>query len=73
MREGTSRAAATRSHWLEILDRYMQDRDVPGSADYWSPRLRDGFTGRDNCHSGRQGRRCRAIPVREQRLLSPPV
>ena len=39
MRDYSSRAAATRSHWLETLDRYMQDRDVPGSADYWSPRL----------------------------------
>jgi len=39
MRDNSSRAAATRSHWLETLDRYMQDRDVPGSADYWSPRL----------------------------------
>ena len=39
MRDNNSRAAATRSHWLETLDRYMQDRDVPGSADYWSPRL----------------------------------
>ena len=39
MRDNSSRAAATRSRWLETLDRYMQDRDVPGSADYWSPRL----------------------------------
>ena len=39
MQDNSSRAAATRSHWLETLDRYMQDRDVPGSADYWSPRL----------------------------------
>jgi phenylacetate-CoA ligase len=34
-----SRAAATRTHWLEILDRYVQDRDAPGSPNYWSPRL----------------------------------
>ena len=39
MRDNSSRAAATRSHWLKTLDRYMQDRDMPGSADYWSPRL----------------------------------
>jgi phenylacetate-CoA ligase len=39
MRGNNSRAAATRRHWLETLDRYVQDRDVPGSADYWSPRL----------------------------------
>jgi phenylacetate-CoA ligase len=34
-----SRAHATRAHWLQTLDRYVQDRDAPGSADYWSPRL----------------------------------
>ena len=39
MRDNNWRAAASRSHWLETLDRHMQDRDVPGSANYWSPRL----------------------------------
>ena len=60
--DNSSRAAATpRPIWLETLDRYMQDRDVPGSADYWSPRLdtasRDEITAiqdaksRHRCHS----------------------
>jgi phenylacetate-CoA ligase len=35
----SSRAATTRTHWLETLDRYVQNRDAPGSADYWSPSL----------------------------------
>jgi phenylacetate-CoA ligase len=34
-----SRADATRAAWLAVLDRYCQDRDAPGSARYWSPRL----------------------------------
>jgi phenylacetate-CoA ligase len=39
MRDDNSRAAATRTHWLETLDRYLQNRDAPGSTDYWSPGL----------------------------------
>ena len=39
MSDNSSRAATTRNHWLETLDYYVQDRDAPGSADYWSPRL----------------------------------
>ena len=34
-----SRADATRAVWLGLLDRYCEDRDAPGSARYWSPRL----------------------------------
>jgi len=34
-----SRAAATRRAWLETIERHRHDRDAPGSADYWSPRL----------------------------------
>ena len=49
MNKSGSRAQATRAHWLETLDRYVADRDAPGSADYWSPRLdtasRDELTG----------------------------
>ena len=39
MDKSGSRAQATRAHWLETLDRYVADRDAPGSTDYWSPRL----------------------------------
>jgi phenylacetate-CoA ligase len=39
MAHDSSRAAATRSQWLEILDRHVQNRDAPGSAKYWSPGL----------------------------------
>jgi phenylacetate-CoA ligase len=33
------RAAATRRTWLETIERFREDRDRPGSARYWSPRL----------------------------------
>jgi phenylacetate-CoA ligase len=33
------RAAATRQAWLETIEHHRHDRDAPGSADYWSPRL----------------------------------
>jgi phenylacetate-CoA ligase len=33
------RAAATRQAWLETIERHRHDRDAPGSAEYWSPRL----------------------------------
>ena len=33
------RAAATRRVWLDTIERHRHDRDAPGSADYWSPRL----------------------------------
>ncbi len=39
MSEDGSRAGATRRRWLESLERYLQDKDAPGSADYWSPNL----------------------------------
>ncbi len=35
----TDRSDATRRHWLETLEKYMQDPDSAGSADYWSPKL----------------------------------
>jgi phenylacetate-CoA ligase len=34
-----SRAHATRTAWLAVLDRFCENRDAPGSADYWCPRL----------------------------------
>src|SRR6204780_567092 len=39
MTDRTGRAAATRRAWLETIERHRHDRDAPGSADYWSPRL----------------------------------
>ncbi len=33
------RADKTRARWLETLERFREDRDAPGSAQYWSPRL----------------------------------
>ena len=33
------RAEKTRTHWLETLERFREDRDAPGSSEYWSPRL----------------------------------
>ncbi|HEU5017932.1 MAG TPA: AMP-binding protein [Pseudolabrys sp.] len=39
MSSDVSRAAATRARWLETLERYREDRDAPGSAEYWSPHL----------------------------------
>jgi phenylacetate-CoA ligase len=35
----TDRREATRRVWLETLDKYMQNPDAAGSADYWSPKL----------------------------------
>src|ERR1700730_4622389 len=39
MTDQAARAAATRQAWLATLDHHRHDRDRPGSADYWSPRL----------------------------------
>ena len=39
MTDRTVRAEATRRAWLETIERHRHDRDAPGSADYWSPRL----------------------------------
>jgi phenylacetate-CoA ligase len=39
MRDDGSRAAATRRHWLETLNRFVHNRDAPGSDSYWSPGL----------------------------------
>ena len=33
------RADKTRKAWLEVIERFRHDRDAPGSALYWSPRL----------------------------------
>ena len=33
------RADATRLAWLATIERHRHDRDAPGSAEYWSPRL----------------------------------
>ncbi len=33
------RADKTRARWLETLEHFREDRDVPGSPQYWSPRL----------------------------------
>ena len=38
MKDGVS-ADATRRALLETMERHRFDRDAPGSADYWSPRL----------------------------------
>ena len=39
MTSSAERADATRSTWVETIERYRQDRDVPGSERYWSPGL----------------------------------
>jgi phenylacetate-CoA ligase len=39
MTDRADNAAATRQHWLSTIERHRHDRDAPGSADYWSPRL----------------------------------
>ena len=39
MTDRTVRAEATRRAWLATIERHRHDRDAPGSADYWSPRL----------------------------------
>ena len=39
MTDRADRAGATRQAWLETIERHRDDRDAPGSADYWSPRL----------------------------------
>jgi phenylacetate-CoA ligase len=39
MTDRTVRAEATRRAWLATMERHRHDRDAPGSADYWSPRL----------------------------------
>src|SRR4029077_19920215 len=39
MTDRAVRAEATRRAWLETIERHRHDRDAPGSADYWSPRL----------------------------------
>src|ERR1700694_5814968 len=39
MTDRADSAAATRQVWLATIERHRHDRDAPGSADYWSPRL----------------------------------
>ena len=39
MTDRADRAAATRQAWLATIERHRHDRDAPGSAEYWSPRL----------------------------------
>ena len=39
MTDRAERAAATRRAWLATIERHRHDRDAPGSAEYWSPRL----------------------------------
>ena len=39
MTDRAVRAEATRQAWLATIERHRHDRDAPGSADYWSPRL----------------------------------
>ena len=34
-----TKAEATRSHWLSVLDKFCADRNAPGSEKYWSPKL----------------------------------
>src|SRR6202453_5028263 len=39
MTDRADRGAATRQAWLATIERHRHDREAPGSADYWSPRL----------------------------------
>jgi phenylacetate-CoA ligase len=39
MTDNPSRADASRTHWLATIERFRQDRDQPGSAEFWSPAL----------------------------------
>ncbi|MBV1699541.1 MAG: AMP-binding protein [Hyphomicrobiales bacterium] len=39
MTDPANRATATRNAWLATIERHRHDRDVPGSKQYWSPRL----------------------------------
>ncbi len=39
MTKGAGRAATTRRAWLETIERFRFDPDVPASDRYWSPRL----------------------------------
>ena len=39
MTQPANRAEATRNIWLATIERHRHDRDVPGSKQYWSPRL----------------------------------
>ena len=39
MTQPANRAEATRTAWLATIERHRHDRDVPGSKQYWSPRL----------------------------------
>ncbi len=57
------RADKTRARWLETLERFRQDRDAPGSPQYWSPRLDTASRDELRGHSGRQGRRGRAVSL----------
>ena len=57
------RAAATRQAWLETIERHRHDRDAPGSAEYWSPRLDTASRDEIARDPGRQDRRGRAIPL----------
>src|SRR6185436_16906366 len=34
-----SRAETTRTAWLQVLDKYCENRTAAGSDQYWSPRL----------------------------------
>ena len=35
----SSKAQETRAKWLEVLDRFCENRNAAGSDKYWSPRL----------------------------------
>ena len=39
MTDRRPRAEAARRAWLETIERHRHDRDAPGSAQFWSPRL----------------------------------
>jgi len=55
-----SRADVTREAWLQVLDRYCENRDAAGSATYWSPRL--DTASRDEIRAIQDAKLAAAVP-----------
>jgi len=55
-----SRAHQTRARWLEVLDRYCENRDAAGSDKYWSPRL--DTASRDEIRAIQNAKLCALTP-----------
>lgn len=60
MASSKDRAEATRTAWLETLERFRFDRDAPGSERFWSPRL--DTASRDELRSMHEAKLAALVP-----------